>query len=333
MGTSLKFLGEEFSKSLIATTSNPFVGLFIGILATSIIQSSSSITSIVVGMVGVGALTIDTAIPVIMGANIGTAITNTIASLPQINRVNEFKRAFSAATVHDLFNLLSVAILFPLQFLTNFLGKIATVLERWFSNIGGLKLLSPVNEITRPAVEILSEPLKNMPWIFFIIALILLFISIKFMVSSIKVIIVLRARDWFDRYLFKTAFRAFTIGLVLTVVVQSSSMTTSLIVPMAGAGLLSLEQIFLFTLGANIGTTLTAILAALLTGSSAAVIVAFSHLVFNILGITIWWPLKNLPIQIARKFSEYAKRNKIIPVVYVLSLFFILPLILILIFN
>jgi len=86
MGGALKLFGKEFSETLIATTSNPFVGLFIGILATSVIQSSSSTTSIVVGMVAGGALTIDTAIPIIMGANIGTSITNTIASLPQIKR-------------------------------------------------------------------------------------------------------------------------------------------------------------------------------------------------------------------------------------------------------
>jgi len=115
MGTSLKMFGKEFSETLISTTTNPLVGLFIGILATSVIQSSSSTTSIVVGMVAGGALTIDTAIPIIMGANIGTSVTNTIASLPQINRSNEFKRAFSAATVHDYFNLLAVIIIFPLR--------------------------------------------------------------------------------------------------------------------------------------------------------------------------------------------------------------------------
>ncbi|RKY94406.1 MAG: Na/Pi cotransporter family protein, partial [Ignavibacteriae bacterium] len=138
MGDSLKLFGADFSKSLISTTENPLVGLFIGILATSVIQSSSSTTSIVVGMVAGGALTIDTAIPIIMGANIGTSVTNTIASLPQISRSNEFKRAFSAATVHDYFNLLAVIIIFPLQYYTNFLGSLATNMADIFAGVGGL---------------------------------------------------------------------------------------------------------------------------------------------------------------------------------------------------
>ena len=335
MGGSIKLLGEDFSKTLIETTKNPFVGLFIGILATSIIQSSSSTTSIVVGMVAAGALTIESAIPIVMGANIGTSITNTIASLPQINRSNEFKRAFSAATVHDFFNFLSVIILFPLQLATNFLGIIATKMEEVFSGVGGLKFLSPVKAITEPVVEMVKDYFKDtdVQWLMLVLAILLLFIALKYMVSSLKIIVVSRAKDWFDRFLFKTAVRALIVGIILTILVQSSSITTSLIVPMAGAGLLTLEQIFPYTLGANIGTTITAMLAALLTGSPAAVIVAFAHLVFNICGIIIWWPFKELPILLARKFAEYSTRNKIIPVAYVLVLFFLIPLLVIFIFN
>ena len=341
MGGSLKLFGKDFSETLIATTSNPFVGLFIGILATSIIQSSSSTTSIVVGMVAAGAFSLDPeisiklAIPIIMGANIGTSITNTIASLPQINRSNEFKRAFSAATVHDFFNFLSVIILFPLQLATNFLGIIATKMEELFSGVGGLQFLSPVKAITNPVVEIVKDYFKeiDLPWLMFVLAILLLFVALKYMVSSLKIIVVTRAKDWFDNYLFKTAARAFALGIILTIMVQSSSITTSLIVPMAGAGLLTLEQIFPYTLGSNIGTTITAILAALLTGSPAAIIVAFAHTLFNISGIVLLWPLKKLPILLARNFAEYSTRNKIIPVTYVIVLFFLIPLLVIFIFN
>jgi sodium-dependent phosphate cotransporter len=260
-------------------------------------------------------------------------INNTIASLPQIKRNNEFKRAFSAATVHDFFNFLSVIILFPLQLATNFLGIIATKMEVLFAGVGGLKFLSPVKAITKPVVKIIQVYLADIPWLMLILAILLLFIALKYMVSSLKVIVVSRAKDWFDKYLFKTAVRAFAVGIILTIMVQSSSITTSLIVPMAGAGLLTLEQIFPYTLGSNIGTTITAMLAALLTGSPAAVIVAFSHLIFNISGIIFWWPFKKLPILLARKFADYSTRNKIIPVAYVLVLFFLIPLIIIFIFN
>ncbi|MEE9449200.1 MAG: Na/Pi symporter [Ignavibacteriaceae bacterium] len=329
MGDSLKLFGKDLSETLISTTTNPFVGLFIGILATSIIQSSSSTTTIVVGMVAGGALTIENAIPIVMGANIGTSITNIIASLPQINRNNEFKRAFASAVVHDFFNVLSVFILFPLQIATNFLGIFATKMAEAFAGVGGLKFLSPVKAMTKPVVTLIKPYFVDMPWLMFAIALLLLFIALKYMVSSLKVIVVSRAKDWFDRYLFKTAVRAFLVGIVLTMLVQSSSITTSMVVPMAGAGLLTLEQIFPYTLGSNVGTTITAILAALITGNIAAVTVAFAHTLFNACGLILWWPLKKVPITMARKFAEYSIRNKIIPIAFVLVIFFIIPLLVI----
>jgi len=343
MGDSLKLFGKEFSESLIATTSNPFVGLFIGILATSIIQSSSSTTSIVVGMVAAGALDISTAIPIVMGANIGTSITNTIASLPQINRSNEFKRAFAAATVHDFFNFLSVIVIFPIQLATNFLGIAASNLADLFQNVGGLNFLSPVKELTKPVSKFILHELTNlvdssssnqlMGWVGLAVAIILLLVALKYMVSALKILVVSKAKIWFDKYLFSTAGRAFTVGILLTVLVQSSSITTSLVVPMAGAGLLTLIQIFPYTLGSNIGTTVTAMLAALMTGSLAAITVAFAHLLFNISGILVWWPLKKVPITLAEKFAEYSTRNKLIPVAYVLVMFFIIPILVIFIFN
>lgn len=340
MGDSLKLFGKELSTKLIETTTNPFVGLFIGILATSIIQSSSSTTSIVVGMVAGGALTIDTAIPIIMGANIGTSITNTIASLPQINRSNEFKRAFAAATVHDFFNFLSVIVIFPVQLATNFLGILATKLENVFQNAIGLELLSPVKLATKPVSKLIIGEFKFYlgdsslyKWIALLLAVLLLFLALKYITDSLKTLVVSKAKAWFDKFLFSTAFRAFFIGLLLTVLVQSSSITTSLVVPMAGAGLLTLIQIFPYTLGANIGTTITAMLAALITSNPAAITVAFAHLLFNITGIVVWWPFKRVPIRFAQKFAEYSTKNKLIPVAYVLILFFIIPISIILIFS
>ena len=329
MGSSLKLFGKGFATTLIETTTNPIVGLFIGILATSVIQSSSSTTSIVVGLVAGGALNVASAIPIIMGANIGTSVTNTLASMTQINRNVEFQRAFSAAVVHDFFNLLAVLVIFPIQYFTNFLGKAATFLATEFQDIGGLNFLSPVKAITKPVVGALEDLIGKNPWILLALALFFLLFSLTRMVKSLKIIIVNRAEAWFDRYLFKTAPRALFVGLLLTVLVQSSSITTSLVVPLAGAGLLTLTQIFPYTMGANIGTTITAILAALVTGNLAAIIVAFSHLLFNISGIIIWWPFKALPIFLAQKFAAFSIKNKLIPVFYILIVFFLLPILLI----
>jgi sodium-dependent phosphate cotransporter len=333
MGASLKMFGKGFAETMIASTSVPLVGLFIGILATSLIQSSSSTTSIVVAMVGGDVLTVANAIPIIMGANIGTSVTNTLVSMAHIHRSHEFRRSFSASTVHDFFNLLSVLVIFPLQSATNFLGRTAALMAEQFEGSGGMQLFNPVKSATKPLVKLLAQWIGQYPWVLLVLSVILLILSLRFMVAVLRGLVVPRAEVWFDRVLFKTAIRAFVVGLLLTILVQSSSITTSLIVPMAGAGILTLEQIFPYTLGANIGTTFTAILASLATANSNAVIVAFVHLLFNIVGIVIWWPMRRLPLYLSRRLSDLAVRSRVLPFAYVITVFFLIPLALILLLR
>ena len=125
-------------------------------------------------------------------------------------------------------------------------------------------------------------------------------------------------------------------GIVLTIMVQSSSITTSMIVPLIGAGILTLEQVFPFTLGANIGTTVTAMLASLATGNVAAVTVAFAHLFFNITGIAIVYPIaqiRQIPLKMARGLAELTSRSRVYAFIYVGCVFYIIPLLLILVWR
>jgi len=321
MGSSFKLFGKSFAETLISNTSNPLIGLFIGILATSLIQSSSSTTSIVVGMVGGGAMTVANAIPIVMGANVGTSVTNTLVAMAHINRSNEFKRSFAASTVHDFFNLLAVAILFPIQYFTNFLGTLARFLGENFQNVGGLTLFNPIKSSTKPVVKLLIDWIGDYPWSLLIIALIVLFIALKQIVNVLRVLVGKRTEGWFDKVLFKNGARAFVVGLIITLLAQSSSITTSLIVPMAGAGIL------------NVGTTVTAMLASLVTGNLNAVVVAFAHLMFNISGIAVLWPLAKLPIAMAEKLAEFSLRNKVYPIAYIIIVFFLIPLLVFILFN
>jgi sodium-dependent phosphate cotransporter len=328
MGASLKMFGVGFAESLIASTSNPFVGLFIGIVTTGVIQSSSATTSIVVGMVAGGAMTVDNAIPIVMGANIGTSVTCILVSLAHLNQTVEFRRSFPASIVHDFFNFLAVIVLFPLQYFTDFLGSASGHLALAFENVGGLQLFNPVKAATTPIVTVISSLIDN-PWILLMLALTLLFVALKQIVNALRVLIVKKAEAWFDKVLFRNGLTAFLVGMILTFLAQSSSITTSLAIPLAGAGVLTLQKIFPYTLGANVGTTITAILASLVTGNIYAVQVAFAHLLFNISGIIIWWPLARVPIAMANKFGGLAIRNRIFPFAYILATFFVIPLILI----
>jgi sodium-dependent phosphate cotransporter len=330
LGGAFKGMGKEYAEALIMTTSNPFVGLFIGILATSIIQSSSTTTSILVGAVAAGLINIEGAIPIVMGANIGTTVTNTLVSITHITRIREFARAFSGAIVHDIFNILSVLILFPLQYFTNFLGEFALFLEQTFSSAGGITFVSPVKVITAPIVDLIfKDILQSNGWFGSIVAVILLLLALKFLVDIMKSLVLARVEGFFDRYIFRTVFRALFFGMILTAIIQSSSITTSLVIPLIGAGVLTLRQVFPYTLGANVGTTVTAIMAALVTQNEAAVAVAFSHLLFNICGIAIFLPLAKIPISLAKGMSRLTLRSRIIPIALIVLIFFLIPLALI----
>ncbi len=330
MGHSLKLFGSEFSERILNTTASPLVGLFIGILATSLVQSSSTTTSIVVGMVAGGAISIQGAIPIIMGANIGTTITNTIVSMGHITRKAEFRRAFAAATIHDFFNITAVAVLFPLELATGFLSRSAAYLAALFEGIGGLKLGSPLKAATTPTIIFLAELVDQQPVLLLIVAVLLIFATLIGIVKILRSLVIMRVSAFFDEHLFKTAARAFLFGVLLTALVQSSSITTSLAVPLVGAGILSLLQVFPYTLGANVGTTVTAMLAALSTANAAAITVAFAHLLFNISGILLIWPIKKvrrLPILMAEFAAATAIKNRFLPLLFILFVFFIIPLI------
>jgi len=392
---------KEFAKGLLLSLyDNPFLGLLVGILITSIMQSSSATTSIVVSFVAGGffGAEIDkalyAAIPVIMGANIGTSITNTIVSFGSIGDIDEFKRAATAATVHDVFNFCTVLVLFPLQVYTNFLGKLSLYFSKIFLGGSVSTFHSPLDFIIKPQIKFIQSLMEhqtvinlvvifilsfilifllklyivqlvkgsrksklffyaiilylsittlvlsfysfyvlNSSFSIFILGLILLFLALNNFVKIMKELASGRLEILFNNYFFKTPLTAFVVGLIITVIVQSSSITTSIIVPLAGAGIVNVYQVFPYTLGANIGTTITALLASISLGSVAAISVAFSHLFFNIFGIIIIYPIRSTPIYIAKQYANLAAYSKLIPIFIILFLYFILPVIFVLYFN
>jgi len=328
LGRAFKMFSGGFVGGLIESASNPLLGLFVGILATTLVQSSSTTTSLVVALVGSGSMPIDTAIPIVMGANIGTSVTNTLVSLGHVTRGQEFARAFAASTVHDFFNILAVIVLFPLQLATNFLGTLSSRLAGLFAEVGGLTFASPLKLLTGPTVKAAATLLDGHPWLLLLSALVVMFASLRYLVVVLKSIVLGRVEAFFDQTLFANAGTAMLFGLVITVLVQSSSITTSLAVPLAGAGILTLTQIFPYTLGANIGTTITAILAALAVGEVSAVTVAFAHLLFNICGIVLIWPIaaiRRIPQRLSRSFAAVASDHRWIAIGYILVCFYAMP--------
>ncbi|CAM3697436.1 Na/Pi symporter [Parendozoicomonas haliclonae] len=329
--------GAEGAKQIFAFASNPIMGLVMGAFATALVQSSSTVTSVIVGLVA-GGLPVATAIPMIMGANLGTTVTNTLVSMGHIGKKKEFRRAFSAATVHDFFNLMAVAIFLPLEIFTGYLSKTS----EWLSThlVGGesmsMKGFDFIKPLTKPLVTVFKDMFESLPGIWGGVALALLglafiFVSIIVLGKMLKVLMVGRAKMILHRAIGHGPITGITSGTLMTIAVQSSSTSTSLIVPLAGNGLFKLKEIYPFTLGANIGTCVTALLAATAVEGTHAIFalqIALVHLVFNVSAVIVIYgipQLRVIPMITARRFAQMASRRKWIVFAYVAGLFFVLP--------
>lgn len=338
-GFSWLFGGQQGAQELFSFATNPFMGLIIGLLSTAIIQSSSTTTSIIVAMCAAG-MPVTAAIPMVMGANIGTTITNTLVSLGHIGRKSEFKKAFAAATVHDFFNMLAVMIFLPLEMMTHFLERSAGWLSGLFygNNLSSANSFNVLNPLLKPADHFFSSIFQMLPFadkvnasLFIAFGIFLIFAAILLLGKILRVMMTGRAEKIFHTAVGRSPINAIASGLGITMLVQSSSTTTSLIVPLAGAGIMTLEQVYPFTLGANIGTCITAMIAATAisgTGAQAALQIAFVHLLFNTYGVALIYGvffLRAIPMFCARTLAKIASEHKSLAFVYIVGVFFLLP--------
>ena len=335
MGDGIKALGQgtfDLEGFLEGATDSPLIALITGILVTSLVQSSSTTTSLVVTLVATGSLPLANAVPVIMGANIGTTVTNTIVSMGHVTRPDEFRRAMAGATVHDFFNWLSVLVLLPLEV---FFGVISRPAAALADAVPGVESGGLGDSPFEAASGLLASLLGEIPWLMAVVGLALLFVALRYLVVILKGFVLGRMEGVLDRYVFGNPIKAMAFGVLLTFLVQSSSVSTSLVVPLIGAGILSVPRVFPYMLGANVGTTATAMLAALVAvagGEPAAVAgltVAFCHFLFNVFGIALIYPLKpirQIPIRMAEWVGELAFKNRLYAVAYIAGLFYLLPL-------
>ncbi|XP_042566986.1 sodium-dependent phosphate transport protein 2A [Cyprinus carpio] len=397
-----KVAGDIFKDN--AVLSNPVAGLVVGILLVTVLVQSSS-TSIVVSLVSSGLLDVGSAIPIIMGSNIGTSVTNTIVALMQAGEREEFKRAFAGATVHDCFNWLSVLVLLPLEAITGVMRLMSGAVVESFNIVtgeNGPELLKVITEpLTKRIIQLDKavivgiatgqEVLRNKSLIkvwcqtrimiqenvsimpsenstvqttslhmhsekcthLFVetglsdgVGLILLASSllvlctcllllVKFLNSLLhgqvaKAIQKIINADFPFPFGWLTGYLAILVGAGMAFVVQRSSVFTSAITPLIGIGVISIERAYPLTLGSNIGTTTTAILAALASPGdklAAAFQVAMCHFIFNVLGILLWYPvpLSRLPIRMARFLGEQTAKYRWFAVLYLILCFLLLP--------
>jgi len=335
--TGIATLGSGFQAGFVASVANPLSGLFAGILLTVLVQSSSVSTATIVGLVGAGTLPLNLAVPMIMGANIGTTVTNTLASLGSIRRRDEFERGFAAATVHDFFNLLAVALLLPIELLTGFLSRSA----KWLTELlreadfeasapGG----SPIRAAVKYPVDLLKglfeEPGVGAAVVLLLLGLVFIFFALTYITRIMRRLIAGRVQRAINRFIGRGGGAlGIGVGILITIAVQSSSITTSILVPLVAAGVLTLPAAYPITVGANIGTTVTALLASLAVIRPEGLTIALVHTLFNVSAMLVIFlvpVVRNIPIRLAERMAAVAAARHALVAVYVLGLFVALPL-------
>ena len=468
--------GEIFKNSTIFN--NPIAGMLVGVLVTVLVQSSSTSTSIVITMVAAELLTVKQAISLVMGANIGTSVTNTIVAMGHFNNPDDLRRGFAAATVHDCFNMLNVAVFLPLNWIYPFLEKMTYEMAKDQEPCDGEKCekteflkpyISPYSKgvanynkdvakaitqnycagkcdtsISSSGMKLVSKEVcvedadgnfdcsgvhanyesnwmskgylykKRAPGYivgtasgslaefhydkpatgcsdavdFFaddeytstvagslttgtcykvcakvkkdcekrllkggltldkwdmtddgagtfltIISLISLCSCLFCIVYMLQIILKGTAARVLQKVVGLNGYLNIAIGTFITIMVQSSSITTSTLTPLAAVGIITLKDMFPLTLGANIGTTLTGIMGATVVTSNPvqAWQVALSHLFFNIFGTLLWYPIpkmREVPLKCARflgKCTAHPEYGRLFPLVYISMAFFIIP--------
>jgi sodium-dependent phosphate cotransporter len=329
-------MGEGFQAGLLRSVSHPISGLCAGLLATVLVQSSSVSTSTIVGMVGAGTLPLALAVPMIMGANIGTTVTNTLASLGSIRRAEEFRRAFAAATVHDFFNLMAVAILLPLELATGVLSEMAGGLTEM---VRGTEInpAQPPRSPIRAAVKLpvgwvegLVEPGGVTGLLLLGLGLGLIFLALSLITRNMRRLVAGGVERAMNRLIGRGGGAVgILVGIGVTVAVQSSSITTSILVPLVAAGVLTLSSAYPITLGANVGTTVTALLASLAVVRPEGLTIALVHMLFNVVAIAVIFPVRQvrlIPVRLAEALAETATRRHRVVFAYSVTLFLVLPL-------
>lgn len=475
MGTGFMLLGGKDSARMFDVVDNPISGVMIGILATVLVQSSSTTTSIIVSLVGANELSVHNAVFMVMGANIGTSVTNTIVAMGHFSNKDDLRRGFSAATVHDVFNLLCVAVFLPInwiypifekmtyemakrqtaceddcvkrEFLKPYISPYSKGVASYDKKVSGyisqgycggqcgvsfspgqMKAIQQVvcasngtdcrnihkryegswvaegylSEKRAPAyittdaagtatagfsytcpadvdcaagttmffdgteppiallpntvyevcgakvktglcdLRLLKGGLAYDRWnmsdqgagaLIAVMSLLGLCSCLLCIVYALQIVIkgaaarILRKVVGFNGYL------NIIVGLGITILVQSSSITTATLTPIAAVGLITLEDMLPLTLGANIGTCLTGIMGATVVATNPveAWQVALVHLFFNIFGTLLWYPIprmRQIPLNAARflgRMTTHPRIGKFFPLIYLFVVFLMIP--------
>lgn len=302
--TSAAFLGASLAESIIYVIKDTTSGVSAGWIGTALLHSSGAFDSIVVAFVSTGVMPLGLAVATVIGAELGTTVTPFLISvLNQIRGKERQSAAFNVTITHLLYNLSTLAIFYPLELFFGLLTWVAIQGSSIFLKAPWLNTIPNTLEVLTPWVPVFLSYAP--PWFGLIGGALMLVLALggveRYMTELFNM-----PRSWnLIRGTFSKPLRAFLAGFLFTLIIPSTTVMVSLLIPLASSGVISAEYYILpYILGSNIGTCFSVMLAAMATGESVAMGVWLVQLCINLVGAAIFMIVMKPFSRIVRAIAE-----------------------------
>jgi sodium-dependent phosphate cotransporter len=357
--SGFKLIFAEWQKGIldmIGSTKAPITGLALGVIGTALVQSSSAVvaaTMVSMSTMVAGGLPLDASmrfgVPMVLGANIGTTITNTLVifGVRRGMTTKEFGETIPAVIVDDVYEALTISLFFIIEMTTGLISN--TVL--WLGDIftDALKMEQVFATFDKTIIDIIiKEPIvkpmsnlmtgffgpRNGGFALFVIWFAIIIFSMGLITKGLENII---AMEWEDKVLaaFRSPVRGFFTGFSITWLVGSSSIGSSLVIPFLATKVVNLKKAYPYLCGCNMATTVDlSQIYGYVAGGVVGMMLGSAHVLLNIMALLLWLvsPLRFVPVAISERLGKILVSNKnasLSLVAWVIFVFFLMPLIVI----
>jgi len=307
--SSAQIMGVTLAETIVLLIRDTTSAVFAGWISTALLHSSGAFDSIVVAFTASGVMPLNLSVAAIIGAEIGTTVTPFLISvIEKLKQKSGVDASFNVTMTHVLYNLFTLSIFYPLELFLGLFTGIAKRGSQIFLRVPWLDAIPDLLDFITPWVGPLLEIIP--PWFGMIIGILTLVIALGF-VEEYMTAIFSMPRSWnLIRSTFTNPKRAFIAGFIFTVLVPSTTVMVSLLVPLASSGVIRVEYYILpYILGANIGTVFDVMIAALATGDPISLGVWLVHLTINLVGAIIFIPFLDVFANLTRRVSKYVSQD------------------------
>lgn len=307
--SSAEIMGVSLAEKIVLLIKDTTSAVFAGWISTALLHSSGAFDSIVVAFTASGVMPLNLSVATIIGAEMGTTVTPFLISIiEKLKKKDHSDASFNITITHVLYNLVTLTLFYPLELFLGLFTKIAERGSRIFLRVPWLDEIPDLIDILTPWVDPLANRIS--PWVGLVLGGLMLIIALG-AVEEYMTALFSMPRSWnLIRSTFTNPKRSFIAGFLFTVLVPSTTVMVSLLVPLASSGVIRAEYYILpYILGANIGTVFDVMIAALATGDSISLGVWLVHFTINVVGAILFIPFLNPFSVLSRRVSKYISED------------------------